>query len=172
MPGASALGAVTVALAAAGMTASACIYRVPSRPAWNTRFTLLQFHLTALVLGPLFAAAVGAGSARWLTGAGAIAAGTSLIALALRFLQLSASDVVELRGTARLLSTRFARPLVARGLLLMIGAVVLPLATVHPLGLWAALLLTLGSEMIGRYLFFVTAVPRHMTAAYLGSAAA
>jgi formate dehydrogenase iron-sulfur subunit len=171
-PGATALGAVTVALAAAGMTASAYIYRVPSRPAWNTPVTLLQFHLTALVLGPLFAAAVGAGSARWLTGAGAIAAGTSLIALALRFLQVSASDVVELRGTARLLSTQFAGPLVARGLLLMIGAVVLPLATVHPLGLWAALLLTLGSEMIGRYLFFVTAVPRHMTAAYLGGPAA
>jgi hypothetical protein len=133
---------------------------------------LLQFHLTALVLGPLFAAAVGAGNPRWLTGAAAIAAVTSLIALALRFLQVSASDVVELRGTARLLSTQFSRLLVARGLLLTMGAVVLPLATVHPLGLWAALLLTLVAELVGRYLFFVTAVPRHMTAAYLGSVAA
>lgn len=170
--GTAGLGALTIALGAAGITASAYIYRVPSRPAWNTPFTLLQFHLTALVLGPLFAAAVGAGNPRWLAAAGAIAAVTSLVALALHFLQVSASDVVELRGTARLLSTQFARLLVARGLLLTAGALVLPLATVHPFALGAAVLLTLGSELIGRYLFFVTAVPRHMSAAYLGSVAA
>ena len=103
----------------------------------------------------------------------AVASATALTALILSsFLGQRASSSIELRGTARLLSTRFARPLVARGLLLMVGAVVLPLATVHPLGLSAALLLTLGSETIGRYLFFVTAVPRHMTAAYVGGAAA
>ena len=34
---------LTVALGLAGVTASACIYRVPSRPAWNTPFTLVQF---------------------------------------------------------------------------------------------------------------------------------
>lgn len=169
---ATAFGAITVALAAAGVTASACIYRVPSRPAWNTRFTPLQFHLTALVLGPIFAAAVGAGSPRWLTGAGAIAALAGLVAFALRFFRMSASDRVELQGTARLLSTRFAWRLVFRGLLLTTGAVALPLATVHPLALWAALALTLAAELIGRYLFFVTAVPTHLSRAYLGSAAA
>jgi DMSO reductase anchor subunit len=165
-------GAITVALAAAGVSASACIYRVPSRPAWNTRFTLLQFHLTALVLGPIFVAAVGAGSPRWLTSAGAMAAGSGLVAFAFRFFRVSASDRVELRGTARLLSTRFAWPLVMRGLLLMTGAIVLPLASVHPVALWAAVVLTLVSELIGRYLFFVTAVPTHMTTPYVGSAAA
>jgi Fe-S-cluster-containing dehydrogenase component/DMSO reductase anchor subunit len=165
-------GAITAVLGVAGVSASACIYRVPSRPAWNTRFTLLQFHLTALVLGPIFAAALGAGSPRWLTGAGAIAAGSSLVAFALRFFRVSASDRIELQGTARLLSTRFAWLLVTRGLLLTMGAVVLPLATVHPVALWAAVALTLVSELIGRYLFFVTAVPRHMTTAYVGSAAA
>jgi formate dehydrogenase iron-sulfur subunit len=169
---ATVFGAITVALAATGVSASACIYRVPSRPAWNTRFTLLQFHLTALVLGPIFVAAVGAGSPRWLTGAGAMAAGSGLVAFAFRFFRVSASDRVELQGTARLLSTRFAYPLVGRGLLLTTGAVVLPLATVHPVALWAAVVLTLVSELIGRYLFFVTAVPMHMTTPYVGSAAA
>jgi DMSO reductase anchor subunit len=154
------------------VSASACIYRVPSRPAWNTWFTLLQFHLTSLVLGPIFAAAVGAGSPRWLTGAGAIAAGSGLAVFALQFLRVSASDRVELQGTARLLSTRYAWPLVLRGLLLTTGAVVLPLATVHPVALWAAVVVALISELIGRYLFFVTAIPSHMTAAYVGSAAA
>ena len=37
----TAVGALTVLLGIAGVTASACIYRVPSRPAWNTRYTLL-----------------------------------------------------------------------------------------------------------------------------------
>jgi DMSO reductase anchor subunit len=59
------LGAITVAPELAGVTASACIYRVPSRPAWNTPFTLVQFNLTAATLGRLFAAAVGTGDARW-----------------------------------------------------------------------------------------------------------
>jgi hypothetical protein len=59
------LGAITVAPELAGVTASACIYRVPLRPAWNTPFTLVQFKLTAATLGPLFAAAVGTGDARW-----------------------------------------------------------------------------------------------------------
>src|SRR5688572_4695347 len=38
---AAALGGLCVLLGIAGVTASAYIYRVPSRPAWNTRFTLL-----------------------------------------------------------------------------------------------------------------------------------
>src|SRR5687767_1881802 len=66
LPGGAAVGALTVALGIAGVTASACIYRVPSRPAWNTRYTLLQFNLTAALLGPLFAAAIGAGAGRCL----------------------------------------------------------------------------------------------------------
>ena len=58
----SALGGITFLLGFGGVTASACIYRVPSRPAWNTPLTLVQFNLTALTLGPLFAAAAGAGT--------------------------------------------------------------------------------------------------------------
>lgn len=172
LPGATALGAITVMLAVGGVSASAAIYRVPSRPAWNTRFTFLQFHLTALVLGPIFAAAAGAGSTRWLTATGAVAAATAAAAFALRFFRISTSDSIELRGTARLLATTFAWPVVLRGVLLLAGAVVLPLTSVHPAVLALAVAMTLAGELIGRYLFFVTAVPRHMTAAYVGSAAA
>ena len=78
----AAIGALTVALGIAGVTASACIYRVPSRPAWNTRYTLLQFNLTAALLGPLFAAAVGVGDARWLAIAAATMAGAQFVLLA------------------------------------------------------------------------------------------
>ena len=36
LPGSLVVGGLTSALGIAGVTASACIYRVPSRPAWNT----------------------------------------------------------------------------------------------------------------------------------------
>ncbi len=114
-------------LGVAGVCASACIYRVPSRPAWNTPFTLIQFNLTAGILGPLFAAAVGVGQTRWLAIAAAAMAGGQFLLLALRFLRCIASDSIELRGTARLLSTVLRRTLLIRGALLALGAIALPL---------------------------------------------
>jgi DMSO reductase anchor subunit len=173
LPGGAAVGGLTVALGIAGVTASACIYRVPSRPAWNTRYTLLQFNLTAGLLGPLFAAAIGAGDVRWLTVAAAAMAGAQFMLLALRFFRCIASDSLELKGTARLLSTVFARHLVARGALLALGAIALPLAVAGPgarpgsFVLVLALLCATAGEILGRYLFFVSVVPMHMAAPYM-----
>ena len=62
--------------------------------------------------------------------------------------------------------------LLARGVLLALGAIAVPLFTVNPLALWVAFLLALGGEILGRYLFFVSVVPKHMSAPYLGSEAA
>jgi len=171
-PGSFAIGAVTVLFGLGGVTASAYIYRVPSRPAWNTPLTLVQFHLTAATLGPLLAAAVGTGDPRWLAVAGATMAGAVLVVLAVRFLRLSAADVVELRASATLLATTLMPRLLLRGVLLAFGAIALPLFTVHPIALWGAFTLALGAELLGRYLFFVSAVPKNMAAPYLGSEAA
>jgi formate dehydrogenase iron-sulfur subunit len=172
LPGSTGIGALTVAFGVGGVIASAYIYQVPSRPAWNTPFTLVQFQLTAATLGPLFAAAVGAGDPRWLAVAAATMASAQFVTLALRFFQLSASDIVELRASATLLATTLAMRLVMRGGLLALGAIALPLFTSHPAALWVAFLLALGAETLGRYLFFVSAVPKHMAAPYLGSEAA
>jgi formate dehydrogenase iron-sulfur subunit len=166
------VGAVTVVLGIGGVVSSAYIYRVPSRPAWDTPFTLVQFILTAATLGPLFAAAVGTGDSGWLALATAAMAGALIVVLALRFLRLSASDNVELRGTGRLLATTLSRHLLTRGVLLALGAIAVPLFTVNPYALWVAFALALGSEILGRYLFFVSVVPKHMSAPYLGSEAA
>ena len=160
----TAIGALTVALGIAGVTASACIYRVPSRPAWNTRYTLLQFNLTGALLGPLFAMALGVGDQRWLAIASASMAGAQFVLLAVRFLRCIASDSLELKGTARLLSTVFAKHLVARGVLLAAGAIVLPLLVAPAI---LALMLAIGAEILGRYLFFVSVVPKHMAAPYV-----
>src|SRR6185312_16915132 len=57
------LAAVTGALACfcglLGIYCSARVYMVPARPAWNSRYTPLDFFATALALGPLLARAAG-----------------------------------------------------------------------------------------------------------------
>jgi formate dehydrogenase iron-sulfur subunit len=185
LPGGSYVGAITVGLGIAGVTSSACIYRVPSRPAWNTRYTLLQFNLTAAVLGPLFAAVVGGGSLRWLAIGAATMAGAQFVLLALRLFRCISADSIELRGTARLLSTVLKGRLLLRGMLLAVGAVALPLVAVGPqlltpdaprgsmagaMVMVAALALATIAEILGRYLFFVSVVPKHLAAPYIGSA--
>lgn len=167
-PGSTLAGGITAALGLAGVTASACIYRVPSRPSWNTPYTLVQFHLTAGILGPLFAGVVApGGAARWLALAAAAAGGAQCVLVAFRFFRCIAADSPELRGTARLLSTVLARRFVARGVLVAAGAIVLPLSG-H--ALLPALLLAAAGELLGRYLFFVSVVPRHLAAPYVASA--
>jgi DMSO reductase anchor subunit len=174
LPGGIAVGAATALVGIAGVTASACIYRVPSRPAWNTPLTLVQFNLTAASLGPLFVATVGASRTTWLIYTAAIMGGAQLLLLAFRFLRLVASDRVELRGTARLLSTTLRPLFLARVALVGLGGVALPLTAHGTFGLVAALGLALAGEIIGRYLFFTSVVPTHMASPYLemGSEAA
>jgi len=172
LAGGALIGGVTAAIGLAGVTASACIYRVPSRPAWNTPFTLVQFNLTAGVLGPLFAAAVGAGDRRMLAIAAAGMAMGQAVLLALKFFRCIASDTLELKGTAHLLSTVLKKQFVARGVLLALGAIV-PLAAPPGAGMLVfvlALLAALGGEILGRYLFFVSVVPKHLAAPYVAAA--
>jgi len=166
-PGGTAIGAATAIIGIAGVTASACIYRVPSRPAWNTPLTLVQFNLTAASLGPLLIAGVGASRASWVVYAAAALGGAQLLLLAVRVLRLVAADRIELRGTARLLSTTLRPLFLARVALLGLGGVALPLAAHGTFGLMAALALALAGEIIGRYLFFTSVVPTHMASPYL-----
>jgi formate dehydrogenase iron-sulfur subunit len=160
------LGGATVALGAAGIAASAFIYRVPARPSWNTKFTIFDFFLTAALLGPLFAVAIGAGRGRLLTLIGVVAASAQLLNQTLRFLWLIASDSFELQASARLLSTTLAKTLLLRGALLIAGGIVLPLSGVG-LARFAAFVLALSGEIVGRYLFYVSVVPKNIAAPYL-----
>ena len=81
-----------------------------------------------------------------------------------------------MNGTARLLSTVLANRLVLRGLLLAIGAIALPLFATGladgqgRLLMLVALLVALGAEIVERYLFFVSVVPKHLAAPYIASA--
>ena len=167
LPGGTAVGALTALTAMAAAVATSCIYLVASRPSWNTPLTVAQFLLTGALLGPLAAAvAAGGGPAwwRWASAIAALALGTIAVLARQRF---TASPVVELRGTARLLSTVLAGWFALRLGLLGLIAVALPLSSGHMVILGMALALATGAELIGRYLFFVSAVPRHLTAPYL-----
>jgi formate dehydrogenase iron-sulfur subunit len=168
------LGGLTSLVGIAAVTATGCIYRVPSRPAWNTRLTPVQFILTAAALGPLLAAALGAGDARWLPWAATAMAGAQLVLVALLFVRLTAGGAAELQSTARLLSTTFKPHVITRGVLLVAGGIVLPLVAADAAAWSAALLVSLAGEVLGRYLFFVSVVPKHLAAPYLliGSEAA
>jgi Fe-S-cluster-containing dehydrogenase component/DMSO reductase anchor subunit len=174
VPGSVLLGGLTAVLGVGGVTATACIYRVASRPSWNTPLTPLRFGATTGLLGALWAAAAGAGDTRSLTIAAAAFGAAQVLLVVIGFLRMIGSHNVELGGTARLLSTRLAPHFVVRGVLLASGGIVLPLLAQSSLVLVAAGVLALAGELLGRYLFFVSVVPKHMTTPYLamGSEAA
>lgn len=179
-------GFLTVALGCTGVWASACIYRVRSRPSWHTPFTVVQFAATAALAGPLCAGLLAPSAANGLALAAAAGTGVALTLVALRVLRLVASERIELRGSARLLSTVFRPHLLARVGLLVTGGIVLPLLasgasdtvvlhqpvfgtlTTQDALMAGALVITAAAELLGRYLFFVSAVPTHMAAPYLG----
>jgi formate dehydrogenase iron-sulfur subunit len=162
----SALGALTVLLGIGGITASACIYLVPARPAWNSKHTIVDFFLTGAVLGPLFAANLGVGGERLLALSCVAGATAQLLNQALKFLRLISSDLFELQASARLLSAILARPLLLRGALLVVGGIALPLYGSRSAWL-ASLPVALSGEIVGRYLFYVSVVPKNIAASYL-----
>lgn len=178
----------------AGVFASAKIYLVPARPSWNTIRTPLRFFLTGFILGPLFAWLVYALyqvriSQESLSKAslGPVAIFFAVAGLA-TFLQLfvSLSRLVhlwdkqsdELYGSSVLLIRRFRSHFLLRIALLLLGGFVLPAPLFFflaggMLNPWTLLTIaalsfffSLGGELLGRYLFFVTVVPKNMPGSF------
>ena len=168
LPGASAVGGVASAVGLFAMYATSRIYLVPGRPAWNSRFTIADFFLTGAVLGPLLLAAAGAWQGQALLTACAVAAIAHILLEIGRFLGLVRSEEYERQATARQLSGRYSRLFLLRLGLLALGALALP-ALGHPglgIGLAAA------GALVGRYLFFVSVVPKNMAMPFLQRRAA
>ena len=70
------------------------------------------------------------------------------------------------------LSLSYLSPPEARDELGRLGGYRYLFYTSNPAVLWVAFGLALTAETMGRYLFFVSAVPKHLVAPYLGSEAA
>ena len=154
----AAVAMVAAVAGAAGVYASARLYIVPGRPAWNTPLTVVRFFATAAALGAVVT------DHRGLAVAGVA---TAVSANALNWLRLSRHRTQAHWGSVRL-ELRWHRPwTVARLLTAAVGA--LTLLAGAPL-LVAFVVLAI-SELIGRWLFYVTVVPLNMPGAFWRSAA-
>ena len=157
-PGVELMGSAASAVGAVSMYATSRIYMVPGRPAWNSPLTIADFFLTGVTLGPLLLAALGAQHGRSLLVAAAGAAVAHLLVETWRFLSLVRSEESERQATARLLSGPLARLFLLRLGLLAVGAVVLPALGFAAVGFGLAV----AGALLGRYLFFVSVVPKNM----------
>jgi DMSO reductase iron-sulfur subunit len=153
-----ALAPVAAAAGAAGVFASARLYVVPGRPAWDTPLTVVRFFATALALGPTLAGHPAAGVAGGLV---------AVTATALNWARLARRPEQPWWGAVRL-ELRWFRPwTVAR-----IGAVAIA-AWAALGGAWPGLVFAAlaAGEVIGRWLFFVTVVPLNMPGSFWRGAA-
>jgi formate dehydrogenase iron-sulfur subunit len=144
---------VAAIVGAAGVYASARLYIVPGRPAWDTPLTMAAFAATGLAIGPLLTGRAGLAT----TGVA-----LALLSVAANLLRLRASSERDRRGTVELYLHRFPWRSTGRAVLAVGGAAVAILG--GPLVL-AALLVTMG-EVAGRWLFYVTVVPRNMPGSF------
>ena len=166
LPGRGVAGLLTFIAGVAGVTCSARIYIVPARPAWFSGYTLAEFYSTALMLGPLFVQMGDGRVPSWVRFAAIAGAASQLITQLLKFLWESRSEVFELRASSLLLSGRLQNLFVARLAVLAVAGVVLPLVATHGWMIAAAFVAALAGEWLGRYLFFVSVVPKNIAAAF------
>ncbi len=174
----------SAAVGISGIVASAFIYLVPARPAWNMAHTPIDFLLSAGLLGttllplltqasnglaglmpflrtlPLSSTKLWSGRAAWPQ---VILATLWLLNQLIRALRLRHSALFEARASAELLNTTDFRASFILLAGLSLAAAVLSV-TGAPLGAFAA---ALGAVLIGRFLFFVTVVPLNMALTFV-----
>ena len=170
LPGTLFLGGLTVVFGICGVGASARLYLVPGRPAWNSPFTILEFYLTAVLLGSAGAILL-TGSFHRTQEATIIAGIATILASGLKIAWLARSGVHERRGAYTLLFTAFSNLLLVRFLLLGGALLMVPFAQSR----WTAVPVTLAliaGEFVSRYLFFVSVVPTNIATEYLSVEAA
>jgi len=166
LPGRAMVGLATLLCGVAGVACSARIYVVRARPAWDSGYTIAEFFSTALLLGPMFVRAMAVSDASWIGWAAASGGAAQLVTQAMKFLWLARAGNFELRASSLLLSGSLRRAFLIRLGLLVAAGIVAPLVCGRPASLAAAFLLSLTGEMIGRWLFFVSVVPKNMAAPF------
>ena len=143
---------------AAGVYASARLYVVPGRPAWDTPLTIVRFFATAAALGPPLAGRPGPAVAGVLV---------ALAATGANWARLALDGRRAWRGAVRLELRWFRGWTLAR-----VGAALAGVAAVATAWPVAAVFgLLAASELVGRWLFYVTVVPLNMPGAFWRGAA-
>lgn len=162
-------GIITVLLGVCGVSASARLYLVPGRPAWNSPLTIAEFWCTMVLLGACGANILSRGAPQ-AQRAIFYAAVLSALAAILKLTRFATSSVHELHGVWQLLTGVFPRQFVARFILLAAVLVLLPFSG----QMWPRIALAVAAiagEFLSRYLFFVTVVPTNMAADFLAQEA-
>jgi DMSO reductase iron-sulfur subunit len=162
LPGRGLAGLATALAGLAGVTCSARIYIVRARPAWFSGYTVAEFFSTALFLGPAFVRVLIPGAPSGVMYASIAGAATQLLVQFGKFLWLSQSEVFELRSSSVLLAGRLRSLFVLRLLLLIVAGILVPFTAN------TAFAAALAGEFLGRYLFFVSVVPKNVAAAFAG----
>jgi DMSO reductase anchor subunit len=178
-----ALGLGAAILGVLGTLASAAIYLVQARPAWNTPHTPIDFVFTAALLGSLLSAALARttpavplpavlgflGSVSSPTANAfaciAVCAAAWLINQAVRIVCLRRSSVFEARAAWSLLSGDALWPLAAAGVVAIALTLIAAAVDAMPVALGCAL----AAVLLSRYLFFVTVVPLNMALTFVRS---
>lgn len=164
------LGAATCVLGICGVAASARLYLVPGRPAWNSPLTFAEFGSTTALLGACGANILthGALEARYAVLWGFVLA---LMTAGLKLLRVARSSVHELHSSWQMFATIFSNHLLMRIALPCAGLALLSLSHKDWICIAVAVLMITG-EFLGRYLFFVTVVATNMAREYLAQEAA
>jgi DMSO reductase iron-sulfur subunit len=170
---------LAVALGIAGVVASAFIYLVPARPAWNMVHTPLDFLLSAAVLGSTFAPLLSLTASRMTSlplfrhfplsfvhfaAWPAICAVTLWLAnQGVRLVRLHRAALFERRATASLLNTPKLRAFLVTSFVLVSTSCVLVLGQRYGLACAAAFV----GLLLARHLFFVSVVPLNMAQTFV-----
>jgi DMSO reductase anchor subunit len=167
--GAAAIGAAAAAMGLTGIYCSARIYLVPARPSWNSRYTVLEFFLTAGLLGPLLVRASGLQLQSTLAFAAVFAASAQLVTQVTRLLWMAGDEAAENKASSALLLHRLRTTFLTRLALLLAGGVVLPLIGGSQWMCVGALVLSLTGELAGRWLFFVGTTPKNIASGFIAT---
>ena len=167
---ATATGAATVLFGVAGVGASARLYLVPGRPAWNSPLTVLEFFATTAMLGFAAGAPIAEGGPAWPTGV-LLAAVATVVVLIAKLTRLALSSRYELYASWQLLSTVLLNKLLLRVAMLIAG-VLSAIAAESIRARLVGMVLIIAGEFISRYLFFVSVVPTNIASGYLRKEAA
>lgn len=188
------LGMGVILIGFAGVFSSAMIYRVPARPSWDSWWTPVAFFATAFILGSLLALTVFSWGVSHLSIPTVIST-LRMVGLFLTFVLIVAGFVQlggiliklfstfnqnepEIQASARFLTGRFRLIFLLRLGMLLMALLVTPYVLfsfgsnntlinnyLAP-SLTLLVVCTLMSELMGRYLFFVTVVPKKRPEGY------
>jgi DMSO reductase anchor subunit len=150
-----------------GTCASAAIYLVRARPAWNAWHTPVDFLLTAGMLGALLAEALGAQHAGT-RGAAVLFAVAWLANQCARGMRLRGSAVFEARASYELMRSAEMRVQTVASIVLVVCAAVLAGFDVGV----PALACGVAGVLAARWLFFVSVVPLNMALTFVRGGAA